>query len=125
MGKVSEWKVEHLEDLGVVVRTACDWRNDEGKPLGLAFEVFEVLVYADPPEFRSAEEFNEYTADLDKAEKLFYGNIKWDGCSHNYFGDKGGYYHGCSRNDVVRMGKVLEFVWERALEVVPELKEFA
>lgn len=125
MGKVSEWKVEYLEELGVVVRTGCDWQNHNGKPLGLAYEVFKVVAYVDPPEFSCAEIPKQDTSALDKAEKMLHGNIKWDGCSHNYFGDKGGYYHGCSRNDVVRIGKILEFVWERALEVVPELKEFA
>lgn len=125
MSEVSEWKVEYLEDLGVVVRTRSDWNSDAGRPLGLTYEVFEVVAYVDPPEFRSAEDPKEDTADLDKAEKFFNGHIKWDGCSHNYFGDKGGYYHGCSRDDVLRIGKVLEVVWERAVEALPDLKEFA
>ncbi len=50
----------------------------------------------------------DYTRELEKSIKLVSGSIKWDGCSHNYFGESG-YIHGCGgARDLARLGEVFK-----------------
>ncbi len=57
------------------------------------------------------------TPDITKANKYISGIIKWDGCSHLYFGDRDGYIHACGSSDVLRIGKILEKVYRRVCEI--------
>jgi hypothetical protein len=35
------------------------------------------------------------TQDFNEAERMIEGSVKWDGCSHYYFGDENAYLHIC------------------------------
>ena len=50
----------------------------------------------------------------DDLEIFVRGIIKWDGCSHIYFGDEDGYLYLCGRKYFDDMKKVLDAVWEKA-----------
>jgi hypothetical protein len=54
------------------------------------------------------------------------GTIKWDGCSHIYFGDEDGYLHLCGHKYFEDMKKVLDAVWKKAEQEVTNFdKELA
>jgi len=61
------------------------------------------------------------THDIDKAEVLITGSIRFDGCSHNYFQD---YIHGCGRDELVRLGALYTLLFDWAIEFMPENEEF-
>lgn len=54
--------------------------------------------------------YNIYTLD---DSYLVYGRVKWDGCSNWNF-DK--YYHGCTSQDLLDLGRVLEKCWQLTAE---------
>jgi hypothetical protein len=62
---------------------------------------------------------SEHTGDLSKAEPLVKGTIKWDACSHLYFGNEG-YIHTCGHRDWLILQGALCRVWN---QVVPEFQE--
>jgi hypothetical protein len=47
-------------------------------------------------------------------EKYLSAYIKWDGCSHFWFGDEDKYQHLCGKTAVDNHCKVLQAVWELA-----------
>jgi hypothetical protein len=61
---------------------------------------------------------NSWTMDnkpLEDDQEIFVkGTIKWDGCSHIYFGDEDGYLHLCGHKYFEDMKKVLDAVWKKA-----------
>jgi hypothetical protein len=100
MSEEMAWEVEEWEDLSVSVKIRGEWvweTEDGKKPHAMGYEVYELGA--------------------DKPDLLVRGQIKWDGCSHNYFGSEG-YIHGCSVHDMVRVGKIFERLWERAHQVM-------
>lgn len=60
---------------------------------------------------------DKMTQDITKANKYINGTVKWDGCSHIYFGDKEGYIHLCGSRDFIRIGNILKKVYERCYEI--------
>lgn len=48
-------------------------------------------------ELKNGNSSNDVTYDLEKAQTLFCGTIKWDACSHVTFGDNDGYIHLCGK----------------------------
>lgn len=53
------------------------------------FKVFEHAIQGDVPEYRlKGAPGMEFTPDLDKAEALFSGGLKWDGCINVIFDDQ-------------------------------------
>ena len=100
MSEEIAWQAEEWEDLSVLVKIRGEWMfdtEDGKKPHAIGYEVYE--LWADAPDL------------------LVRGLIKWDGCSHNYFGNDG-YIHGCSVHDMARLGKIFERLWKRAHEVM-------
>lgn len=51
---------------------------------------------------------------MDDLEMFIKGIIKWDGCSHIYFGDEDGYLHLCGNKYFEDVKKVLDAVWRKA-----------
>jgi hypothetical protein len=49
------------------------------------------------------------------------GTIKWDGCSHIWFGDENNYLHLCGKYYFDQHCKLLEFLW---LEASRKVKHF-
>ena len=118
-----EWKTECiLEDKdkhgGFHIRAGL---NSE---FSIEYQVRNLLLWDDgegPPLKFELEEENggiRGTTDLEKGVIYLAGTIKWDGCSHNTFGD-GGYIHSCSRQEMVRLGKLFDKLYDIALELMP------
>ncbi|MGH1436569.1 MAG: hypothetical protein ACRBG0_19155 [Lewinella sp.] len=75
--------------------------NDD-KEASLSFEIIEVISW------------DGETDDPVDVEKFIRGFIKWDGCSHIYFGDKDGYLHLCGGDSFQYIKQVLTAVWKKA-----------
>lgn len=57
-------------------------------------------------------------SDVDKAEVFIEGLVKFDGCSDFHFMvANGGYYHGCERDHLTRIGEVLGRCWDIASDL--------
>lgn len=56
---------------------------------------------------------DDHVEDVHAAERYFAGSVKWDGCSHVYFGDDNGYLHLCGREHFDRIASVLLQVYGR------------
>lgn len=93
------------------VRNLILWDVHEGEPLKF--------------EFRDPTMNGGITAssDVEKGEIYLEGSIKFDGCSHNNFVD-GGYVHSCSRSEMTRLGRLFETLYDMALELMPDNREF-
>ncbi|MFI5297743.1 MAG: hypothetical protein ACHREM_06545 [Polyangiales bacterium] len=63
-------------------------------------------------------------SDLDNAKLLVTGSIKFDGSSHNNFGDEHGYVHGHSRQELTRLGALYERLFDWTLERMPSNARF-
>lgn len=46
------------------------------------------------------------------------GHIKWDGCSHIWFGDEDGYLHLCGKTHFERHKKVMDAIWNVCAEKI-------
>lgn len=57
---------------------------------------------------------------LEDAEVYLHGRVKWDGCSDWHFDDQDrGMIHGCSREDVQRLGDVMARCWDDTATLCP------
>ena len=59
------------------------------------------------------------TAEFEKATRFIEGFIKWDGCSHCWFGDDEGYLHLCGAKDLASVGWVLHEMFRIASAEMP------
>lgn len=112
-----EWKIERvLEDLELHVRVGLIDTHV------IEYEVRDMILYDDGngAPFKFCTVNGEITSDLDQAELLVKGSIKWDGCSHNNFGDENGYLHACSRREMVRFGELFDRLFEIAQELMSD-----
>ena len=112
----TEWKIERiLEDLELHVRA----RNINTHVI--EYEVRDMAVYQKGGKTitQFVKDDGEMTDDLNQAEMLVKGSIKWDGCSHNTFGEEDGYLHACSRQEMVRFGKLFDVLFDIAQELMP------
>src|SRR3990167_1778255 len=94
---------------------------ENGIAPGLQFKVYAVMgervsgvnsgekVYEKKGSTNSEDE----TSDLENAQPLLAGRIKWDSCSHVYFGDDG-YIHLCGVYSWRQIYKAINKVWEYA-----------
>lgn len=60
----------------------------------------------------------ETTTDPRKAERYIGGTVKWDGCSHVYFGRSDGYLHICGVEDWTKLATFLPLIYERCGELM-------
>lgn len=56
----------------------------------------------------------DLTTDIEAAETIIRGSIKWDGCSDLTMG----YMHHCGPSEVIKLGKLFEAIFEQAKEVL-------
>ena len=55
------------------------------------------------------------TINLEEAQRVLEGYIKWDGCSDfDFYPDHGGNEHFCGKRHAVGLGKLLEFIYDEA-----------
>jgi hypothetical protein len=61
------------------------------------------------------------TIDFEKGDRVVDGSIKWDGCSHLYFGDSknDGYLHLCGGYSFAALTVVLRTMFEIAAREIP------
>ena len=86
---------------------------EDDKHSSLNFKVHEVISWTMDNEVSDIEE-------------LLNGHIKWDGCSHIWFGDNDKYLHLCGKSEFDKLKKVLDAVWDKAeKEIVIFDKELA
>lgn len=113
------WKEKPVPELEVHIR----YRGGGADPSDprhsfMEYEVRETCFYHDRMTFADGK-------DLEETEMMMSGTIKWDGCSHNYFGHEAdkteptGYIHGCSRQDMVRLGAIFDRLFDLATEIMP------
>lgn len=71
-----------------------------------------------------AEHGMDVVTRLEWAEPYLSGSVKWDGCSNWSFDeqDKGVALHGCSREDLLRLGEVMARCWDLTAELCPAWK---
>jgi hypothetical protein len=60
------------------------------------------------------------TENLDEAQTMVKGLIKWDACSHIYFGDKDGYLHLCGGRNWFCFQEAIKRIWEIAIKELPQ-----
>lgn len=60
------------------------------------------------------------TTHITAADVYIHGTIKFDGCSHNYFGDpdRRGYIHGCQREQLTRLGTLFDRLYDWTIELI-------
>lgn len=56
------------------------------------------------------------TNDITKANPYINGSVKWDGCSHVYFGEEG-YIHLCGSSDFIRIGEILKSIYQDCYKI--------
>ncbi len=111
------------EDIECVARIKTEGHS-------LEFEVFEITgrykdektgEYTKPVyEKRGATSSNDDTENLDEAQTLIRGLVKWDACSHVHFGDETGYIHLCGGRSWFNLLQATKRVWEIALKELPQ-----
>ena len=92
------------------------------------FTIFEIIGYSkgnkdyDIPiyEKKEAKDSSDDTNDIKEAETLIKGHVKWDGCSHYYFGGKDGYIHLCGKSNIDDISDVIKKIYYRCGELMGE-----
>lgn len=92
------------------------------------YEVRELILYGDEAEGSDGLLFNCTTATggsgvtphIAAADVYLHGTIKFDGCSHNYFGDpdRRGYIHCCQREQLTRLGPLYDRLFDWTIELI-------
>lgn len=82
---------------------------------------FEGRVEDGAPSWEAVDEAGNETENLEAATKLLSGHVKWDGCSNWNFDyqETGMMYHGCSRQNIQRIGDVMGQCWDWTAELLP------
>ena len=110
--------IEHFDDIGFTVIT------ETPSSAFLDFKVYEI-IHTDESGKRFYEEKDAVsvlpgTDDLDRAITYVNGFIKFDGCSHFYFGDPDneGYIHLCGGDAYERHHKIIDMLYDMAKETI-------
>lgn len=104
---MSNWKTIVTKDFTYHIK------ENEGMA-GIEFEVYEVVGWemkgARLYEKKGAEVLPtiEHTTVIEEAATFIRGWIKWDGCSHFWFGDENQYLHLCGLDRIARLKDVLD-----------------
>jgi hypothetical protein len=108
------------DDFGVTVRYEI---GEYGKTC-VDFFAAEVIAAADDGSRyysrKGAVSSTDDTDDFNEAERLVSGSVKWDGCSHYYFGYEDGYLHMHGAADLEKLSQALVTIYERCGELMKE-----
>lgn len=63
------------------------------------------------------------TEDIEEAQTIIRGYIKWDGCSHYYFGDDDGYIHLCGGRLIDKISKGIKKIHKEAGQLMSRADE--
>ena len=117
------WKQDIWDNLSVTVRTRTP---GEGY---MDYEVYEHYGWDDDNRPLYTKKQNgpgglDPTETLDNALALMTGTIRFDGCSHNTFGENG-YIHGCELRHITKLADIFRRLWDIALVDVSNMKDWA
>ena len=109
---------DHIRYEDILIHILVNMAN----PSWMDFEVHNLMYYDDgegsPYKFEAGK--NRATKDFSESKPLITGSIKFDGCCHSDLG----HIHGCSREEMTRLGKVYDILYDLAMERMPGSKEF-
>ena len=125
---VNEWQEHLFEDIEFHVRVRLLSEYVMG------YEVRPLIMIDDgdgpPYKFQAREKDGvpeNYSKNLEEGDVYVRGEIKWDGCSHNYFqvsDEHAGYIHACSRKEMVRFGELFNRLFDLAMKHMPRNKDY-
>lgn len=122
------WRTFWWEGIGLVARLRPSPGFEE---VSVEYEVYQPLGWGqglDDMLYEGRGNQRE-TERIDEAATFCFGLIKWDSCSHNYFGEQAGtgtkdgsdgYLHGCSLQNMRRLGSMFERLWAVAHRLLGE-----
>lgn len=82
----------------------------------VVFTIYEIMAW----EEGDVPLYGDYSDSLETAAVFLHGSVKWDGCSNWHFDAQDAcMLHGCSREDLTRMGEVMGRCWDWAAQLLP------
>jgi len=118
-------KTEIVENIGGDFGQTVVYEIDSEYIHHVDFRIFAITgrsVPEDAPlyERKGAESSTEHATDWREAARYVDGSVKWDGCSHLYFGDEEAYLHLCGRKQFDNLTATLIAVYERCGELMSQ-----
>lgn len=110
--------IETYEDIDLTVKYSYEehWVD---------FEAYEIVARGqnenksfDVLQYEKKNGNNEWVENIEEAQTLIHGAVKWDGCSHFYFGDENGYIHICGKRPMKNLIKAMEEIYNRSGELM-------
>lgn len=101
--------------------------NHNTNAVSVEFEIYEIVAHSqgDTDEFdvpfyekKDAKGSEDMTQNIEEAQTFIRGIVKWDGCSHFYFGDNEGYIHLCGKFEIEKIAQVIKKVYEKCGELM-------
>lgn len=115
-------EIIHWDDINCTV--VFNFNSDTAP--NLDFSVYEITGRSEDKDTKQfteriyarkyATSSEDETRDIELAETLLRGIIKWDACSHLNYGDENGYVHTCGYLSWKQMHEVIKRVWNYATE---------
>jgi len=98
----------------------------------LEFEVYEVVGFEGDEDatILFSEKDNHsggrFTSDIAIAERFADGEVRFDGCANVMFDEcqNNVMLHGCSREDMTRIGNLFDVLYDIAIEAMPEHRDY-
>lgn len=91
--------MEVLIKEGNLVLFQIEWEEGDFETSAM-FNVEEVISY------------DGETEEVRETSHYLKGYVKWDGCSHYWFGSETGYLHLCGKSSLEQHKKVMDAIWE-------------
>lgn len=64
--------------------------------------------------------YSDSTRSVEEADIYLHGYVRWDGCSNWHFDEQDNAdLHGCSRQDLMRIGEILTQCWDWTAKLCP------
>ena len=69
---------------------------------------------------KGAANCSDWVDTIEESEPYLHGEVKWDGCSNWHFDEQERcMLHGCTREDLENIGKVMAMCWDMTAEICP------
>ena len=79
-------------------------------------------IFAKPDDY--SVEYEVFELPFQEAAPFVHGHVKWDGCSNWYFDAQDScMIHGCDKDDLLNLGKVLGACWDWTKELCPKWQD--
>lgn len=83
-------------------------------------DFIEFLIEFEDGDFELSANFNVFevcswsadTNEVSETELYLKGYVKWDGCSHFWFGESDGYLHLCGKRYFEKHKEVMDKIWD-------------